>query len=137
VDKFFQQKSGMTMGSSLSPIVSNIFMGHFEKVALDSARHKQSVWLRYVDDTFVVGLHGPERLQNFLSHHNSLRPSVQFIMGMESDSAIDFPDVLVIREEMALATKVYTEQTHTGRYLSFNSNHPPHVKRGFIQSLQH
>jgi hypothetical protein len=45
-DKFFQQKDGMDMGSSLSPIVSNIFMEHFEKLALDSAQHKTSLWLR-------------------------------------------------------------------------------------------
>jgi hypothetical protein len=38
-DKFFQQKEGMAMGSSLSPIVSNIFMEYFDKLALDSAKH--------------------------------------------------------------------------------------------------
>jgi hypothetical protein len=30
-DKFYQQKEGMAMGSSLSPAVTNIFMEHFEK----------------------------------------------------------------------------------------------------------
>jgi hypothetical protein len=34
----------------------------------------------------------PERLQNFLSHHNSLRPSIQFTMEIESDCAIAFLD---------------------------------------------
>jgi hypothetical protein len=34
--------------------MSNIFMEHFEKLALDSAQHKPSVWLWYVDDMFVV-----------------------------------------------------------------------------------
>jgi hypothetical protein len=63
----------MAMGSSLSPVVSNIFMEHFEELALDSAQHKPSLWLRYVDDTFVVWPHGPEQLQNFLNHLNSLR----------------------------------------------------------------
>jgi hypothetical protein len=51
-DKFFQQKDGMAMGSSLSLIVSNIYMENFEKFALDSGQHKPSLWLRYVDDTF-------------------------------------------------------------------------------------
>jgi hypothetical protein len=37
VDKFFQQNDGMAMGSFPSPIVSNIFMEHFEEKALDSA----------------------------------------------------------------------------------------------------
>jgi hypothetical protein len=44
-DRFFQQKDVMAMGSCLSPIVSNIFMEHFEKLALDSAQHKPSLWL--------------------------------------------------------------------------------------------
>jgi hypothetical protein len=72
VDKFFQQKDGMDMGSSLSPIVSNIFMENFEELALDSAQYKPSLWLRYVDDTFVVWPHGSEQLQNFLNHLRSL-----------------------------------------------------------------
>jgi hypothetical protein len=44
-------------------------------------------------------------------------------------------DVLVIRKETTLATKVYRKPTHTGRYLSFNSDHLLHVKRGLIQSV--
>jgi hypothetical protein len=67
-DKFFQQKNDMAMGNSLSPIVSNIFMKHFEKVVLDSAQLKPPLWLRYFDNTFVVWPLGPERLQDFLSH---------------------------------------------------------------------
>jgi hypothetical protein len=43
-DTFFQQKDGMAMGSSIPPIVSNMFMEHFEKLALDSAQHKSSLW---------------------------------------------------------------------------------------------
>jgi hypothetical protein len=34
-DKFFQQKDGMAVGSSLSPIVSSIYTEHFETFALD------------------------------------------------------------------------------------------------------
>jgi hypothetical protein len=44
-DKFFQQKDGMAMGSALSPVVSNIFMEHFEELALRMAIHRPSLWL--------------------------------------------------------------------------------------------
>jgi hypothetical protein len=81
-DEFFPQKDGMAIRSPLSPIVSNIYKKHFEKMALDSAQHKSSLWLRYVDDTFVVWPHGPKHLQNFLSHLNSLRPAIQFTLQM-------------------------------------------------------
>jgi hypothetical protein len=40
-----------------------------------------------------------------------------------------------MKKGTTLATKVYGKPTHTGRYLNFSSNHPPHIKRGFIQSL--
>jgi hypothetical protein len=59
----------------LSPIISNTFMEHFEKLALDS-----TLWLQYLNDTFVVWPYSPERLQNFLNYLSSSRPSIQFTM---------------------------------------------------------
>jgi hypothetical protein len=56
-------------------------------------------------------------------------------MEIESYSAIPFLDVLIIRKGTTLANKIHRKPTHTGRYLNFKSNHPPHVKRGLIQSL--
>jgi hypothetical protein len=37
VDRSYQQKQGTAMGSSVSPVVSNIVMVQFEKLALDMA----------------------------------------------------------------------------------------------------
>jgi hypothetical protein len=48
---------------------------------------------------------------------------------------IPFLDVLFIRKEMTLATKVCRKPTHTGWYLNFKSNHSPHVKWDLIQKL--
>jgi hypothetical protein len=98
-NKFFQHKDGMAMGSSLSPIINNIYMERFEKLTLDLAQHKPSLWLHYIGDTFVFCPCGPDLLQNILSHLNSLRPAIQFTMEIESDCAISYLDVLVIRDE--------------------------------------
>jgi hypothetical protein len=107
--EFFQQKEGMAVGSSLSPIVSNIYMEFFEKLILNSAQYKPSLWLRYVDDTFVIWPHEPELLQNFLSHLSSLRPSIQFTMEMESGGAIPCLDVLVVKNGKTVAIKVFIQ----------------------------
>jgi hypothetical protein len=72
---------------------------------------------------FVVWPHGPEPLQDNLSHLNNLSPPIRFTMETESESAIAFLDILVIREEATLAIRVCRKPTHTGRYFNFNSNH--------------
>ena len=46
----YEQLEGAAMGSPVSPIVANIFMEHFEEIALDS---RFRLWRRYVDDFFA------------------------------------------------------------------------------------
>jgi hypothetical protein len=43
-----------------------------------------------------------------------IRPTFQFAMEIESDSVIPFLDILIIREDMTLTTKVYRKSAHTG-----------------------
>jgi hypothetical protein len=56
-------------------------------------------------------------------------------MEVESCNSIPFLDVPVTRRQTTLVTTVYKQPTHTGRYLSFRSNLPPHGKRGLMQRL--
>jgi hypothetical protein len=37
-----------------SPVVSNIYIAQFKKMALEMVKYKPSLWLQYVDNTFVV-----------------------------------------------------------------------------------
>jgi hypothetical protein len=87
-------------------------MEQFEKLALKLAQHKTLLWLHYIDDTFTVWPHDPEQLQNFFSYLNSLRPSIQFAMELDSVSAVPFFDFLVIRKETALSNKVQKTHPH-------------------------
>ncbi len=62
----------------------NLYMEYFEEMALGSTSLKPSMWLRYVDDTFILWPH-QEDVQILLDHVNSIRPSVQFTMEKEQD----------------------------------------------------
>jgi hypothetical protein len=63
-DKLDQRKEGMAMGNSLSSVVSNIRIEHFEEIASDTADYKPTKWLAYIDDTFVVWPHNQQDFSN-------------------------------------------------------------------------
>ena len=123
------------MGSPLSPVVANIFMEDFENTALLTADLSPKVWFRYVDDTFVVWQHGRNKLEDFLTHLNTLHERIKFTMELESSGTIPFLDVLVEKSTDCLSTDVYRKPTHTDLYLNFRSNHHPKTKYGVVKCL--
>jgi hypothetical protein len=92
---FYEQTEGTTMGSSLSLVVANIFMEHFESLALNNFHLKPKCWFQFVDDTFVIWPHGHSNLISFFNHLNSLSPHIQFTMETQKDNSIPFLDVLI------------------------------------------
>ena len=63
----YQLEEGLAMGLPLPPVLANIYMEYFEETALGST----SMWLRYVDDTFVPSPH-QENVKKLLDHVNSI-----------------------------------------------------------------
>jgi hypothetical protein len=136
--EFFEQADGVAMGSPLSPAVANLFMEHFEEKALNSAPLRPKVFLRFVDDTFIVWPHGVETLKDFLAHMNSQHPNIVFTMEMESDGRLPFLDVLVQRKaDGQLGHSVYRKPTHTDLYLHAESHHHPSQGAAVLTTLFH
>jgi hypothetical protein len=103
-------------------------------VGLSWHNMKHLLWLSYVDNTFVVWAHSPDRLWNFFNLIKGLRSSTEFTMEIESDSPYLFLDFLVISKGSALVIKVCGKPNLSGCCLNFQSNHPLQVKSGIIQS---
>ena len=132
----YRQEEGLAMGSSLSPLLANIYIKYFEEMALGSTSLKPSMWLRCVDDTFILWPH-QEDVQILLDHVNSIRPSIQFTMEKEQDNKLPFLDVLVTRTEQGFRSSVYRKPTFSGKYLNSNSHNPYTVKKRIVRCLQH
>ena len=135
-DQFYEQTNGTAMGSPLSPVVAGLFMKDFEQTALVTADREPKLWLRYVDDTFIIWPHGRTQLVTFLDHLNGLSEKIQFTMEIEEENQLPFLDVLVRRNENTLTTSVFHKKTHTDRYLHFRSHHHPPVKTSVVSCLK-
>ncbi|XP_046397729.1 uncharacterized protein LOC124164448 [Ischnura elegans] len=126
------------MGSPLSPVIADIYMERFDQMAIGSYDKKPKLWLRYVDDTFVICPHGPEELQSFLKHVHSQHPAIQFTMEMEKDRRIPFLDMMVNKRiDGSLGHEIYRKPTHTDRYLNAYSHHHPSQKASLVATLLH
>ena len=133
--KFYSQIFGVAMGSSLSPVLANLYMEYFESVLLPTLPVLPSLWIRYVDDVFALWPHDPSLFPDFLSSLNNLAPSINFKVEWENSSKLPFLDVLVHKSDFRFTFSVYRKPMHSGMYIHYFSYHPQHVKKGVLVSL--
>ena len=135
-EDFYKQVDGAAMASPNSSVIDNFYM---EKNvwggSLDTTADQPSLWLRYVDDTYVIWPHGPDKLKVFHSHLNCLRKSVQFTMKKEQDNHLPFLNVLVTKEGNHMATSIYSMKMHKDQYLHYESYHHLRSKSGTMSRL--
>ena len=132
---FYDQIDGVAMGSPLAPVLSNLFMGHHEKLWLENFQDSEILFYRrYVDDTFCL-FHSENQALLFFNYINSRHPNIRFTMEKETDHKIPFLDVLINNGTHFPVTSVCRKKTFTGlltNYFSFTSRS---YKLGLIHTL--
>ncbi|XP_072021894.1 uncharacterized protein [Amphiura filiformis] len=95
-----------SMGTKLAPSMACLFMGLLKKRLLASASLKPLLWIRYIDDIFLIWTHGQDELQRFIEHCNSFHRTIKFTSESSTDK-IPFLDVLVSFKDGKLHTDLY------------------------------
>ena len=120
--KYFEKVHGAAMGSSFSPIVTNLCTEEFETKAIRTAQHPQTLRVRYVDDTFVI--QKVEQSQKFLQHIHSNDPHIQYIAETQHRWIHTlFGHLAYIWTWQYTFTTVYRKCTHTHQSLHCDSHH--------------
>lgn len=135
---FFEQHEGTAMGNSLSPFIANLFMSRFETEAKEQFEYFPRVWLRYVDDIFVIFDTKRADVNEFILKLNNLHSSVNFTYEIENNEQLPFLDVLVIRNnENKLEFDIFRKDTNTLRYIPNDSHHCAQHKMASMNFLVH
>ena len=122
-EDFYQQTSGTAMGTKMAPNYAILFMARLEEAFLSEVEPSPLVWLRYIDDIFLVWTHGQQALDDFLHKLNSHHDTIKFTS--ECGLSIPFLDVKVdLLPDGHLKTSLYTKPTDAHLYLHYESAHP-------------
>ena len=106
----YQQNDGVTMGSPLGPVLTDIFMVELETKVIPTVIDSIYHWRRYADDTFVFIK--KVFVEHVLAHLNSFHKNIQFIYELENQIKLLFFDVLLICRTKSAAT-VYRKSTNS------------------------
>ena len=130
----FIQQHGTAMGTRMAPVYANLFMGEFERKALQNYTDKPHLWLRYMDDIFMVWTHGQEKLDDFIKYLNNIHPTIKFT-SERSTTSIPFLDVNIRLHNGKIETDLFCKPTDKHQYLLHSSSHPYHTKKSIPYSL--
>ena len=123
------------MGSPVSPVIANIYMEHFESLAIPSSPTLIKWWFRYVDN--VHSATRKDQVNQLQEHLNSTDPHIKLTIELPGTDGLPFLDTLTKPTPNSIEFTVYRKPTHTDRYLDYNFNHPISAKLSVIHSLIH
>ena len=128
------QIDGVAMGSSIGPVLANIFMCNFEEKWVADGDSRPSIWLRYVDDTFAL-FDNVASATRFLEYLNTRHPNIKFPIEFEENHEIPFLDVRIKRNLNTFSATVHRKTTFTGLYTKWDSFTPRKYKINLIRTL--
>ena len=122
--KLFREIQGTAMGTRMAPSYANIFMKYVETKLIETSPKKPILWLRFIDDIFMIWGHGKQELEDFKHLSNNIYPTIKFAFN-NSETEIAFLDTIIYRgKDNQILTRLYHKPTDIKQYLHYNSAHP-------------
>ena len=90
--KFYKQLQGETRGLAVSPVTANIYMEHFESLAIPLSPTLIKWWFRYVDD--VHSGTRKDQVNKLQEHFNSIDSYIKVTIELTGTDRLPFLDSL-------------------------------------------
>ena len=122
------------MGTRVAPTYANLYMADFEEKYVYTYPKQPSLWLRYIDNIYMLWPHGLQELYKFIDHLNSRQETISFTHNISEFSA-DFLDTTVKHTPgMEHSVDLFTKPTDSHNYLHYDSCHPRHIRKSLPYS---
>ena len=95
---------------------------------LSTCTYQSRIWLKFIDDTFLILNHPRLSLESFIEKLNQFHPTIKFTKE-SSDYGLPY------KKEDKLKTRVYQKPTNNKHYLLYTSCHPKQHKDGIPYGL--
>ena len=112
------------MGTICAPAYANIALDELEQKYIYPLRKDKSIFLRYIDDIFMVQTKSEKQLKDVMIELNQKHPSIKFDYKFDSKQ-IQFLDTLVyIDQEIKLKTTLFRKSRDRQNFLNAKLEHP-------------
>ena len=129
-NKTYFQFDDIAMGLPLGRVLVNIFMVELKQNIIPKLSNDVSLWKRYVDDTICF-----IKLTSISKVLETYYTNIKFTIEIETENKISFLDVLLIRNNSLISTKVYRKNTNSNIYINWKLFASNKWKWGTLKTL--
>jgi hypothetical protein len=123
----YLQIGGTAMGTKAAVGYANNSMGDFETRHVYTYPLQPKIYLRFIDDIFIIWTHGRDSLDEFIAHLNSCSDNIKFTHEI-SPEEVSFLDTRILLQNGRLITDLFCKATDSHNYLRYDSAHPQRCK---------
>ena len=123
------------MSTICAPAYADIFMAQFEKQHIyPYIKNKSILYLRYIDDIFMIWTGTKQVLLIFLENLNSKHKTIKFEHNISHSKTLFFDTLIYKDKNNTLQATLYRKSTYQQSYLHAHSDHPMSFKKSIPYS---
>jgi hypothetical protein len=124
--KIYQPAQGISVGSTISRLIDEIFLQHYEDANIKQLLYMKSIALcvRYVDVILVIYDTTKINLYTINTYINKIHNNIKLNPTNEEHNSIAFLDLTIRRRHAIFEVDIHRKPTTTDTTINFLSNHP-------------